>query len=128
MLHGKACEQNRQRNGFRDAGQPRLAVEPRQQTPGGGERDRQHDAHADVDPEEVARETMVDVVPLKKRLREAIQPEVHQEQTDCGDHSQEPEVGRGQQPSQDDRGQQLNGEADRLGKHGDARAAQHCLA
>ena len=124
MLDGHAGEQEREGDGPGDRDHPGLGVQPRQERPRGGESDREDDPHGDVDPEQVAGQAMIDVLALEDDLGESVQAEVHEQQAERRDHGQQSEIGRREQPSEDDGGQHLNGEHRRLGKHGDRGSAE----
>jgi hypothetical protein len=119
MLHRQAGEENRDGDGCSDAGHARLSVETCQERPATGECDRQEQADACIDPEQVADQSMIDLLPLDHGLGKPIQPDVQQEQAKGGDHTHESEILGGEKPSQDDGGDHLDGEPQALGKHSD---------
>src|SRR5207247_4081464 len=85
--------------------------------PRGGEPDRQKKAQAYVDPEQVAGQSMIDLLPLEDRLRKPVQPEVHQQQAEGGDHGHQPKICRSEKSSQGEGGDHLDGEPQALRKY-----------
>src|SRR2546427_12760591 len=66
---------------------------------------------------------MIHLFPLQDCLGKPVQPEVHEKQAEGRDHGDESKILGGEEPSQDDGGERLNGESQALGKHRDAGAS-----
>ena len=65
---------------------------------------------------------MIDLVSLEDRLRKSVQSAVQKKQTESSDHGYEPKIRGGEEPSQDDSGDHLDGEPQALRKHRDPSA------
>ena len=70
----------------------RIAVEPCHQRSCCSEPDGEKKADAQVDPEQVAGQEMIDLFPLNDGLCKPVQPEVRKKQAEGGNHGHHPEV------------------------------------
>ena len=83
--------------------------EHRKQRSGRCEDERKQESKANVDPKQSARESMADFVALDDCLRQAVEPEVDQQQAKCGDHCHQAKIARSQEARKHNRAHDLNG-------------------
>ena len=74
----------------------------RQQPTRAGKRQSQNRTNAQINPKEITRERICDLLALHDQFRESIQPEAAKQEAKCGDHGHDSEIRRSKQPCQDD--------------------------
>jgi len=98
-------------------------IEPRQNGTGAGKCCRQNHSPRNIDPEEIAREPMIDFFPLHDGFGNPHLANPDNQHAERGDHGHHTEIGRRQKASQNHRRNDLDRKRETAGKQRDPNAA-----
>ena len=111
---------NRRRHCDRNLRYLRSSVKSRQQRSRRSEPNCQHERGANVYPEQVTRQKVVNLVSLQDGIGKSHASAAHKQHAERGDHRNHAEVARHQKASQNDRSYHLNGKCGALRENSDA--------
>ena len=101
----------------------RIVIEKRQQRTRASKRQSENRTDAKIDPEEITRERISNLLALHDQFRESIQTEAAKQETKSSDHGHDAEISRSKQPCQDNHGPDLHKEVARRTSNGRHSAA-----